>query len=26
LRDARYVNGEFIDLHYYAILEHEWTS
>ena len=26
LRDARYVNGEFIDLHYYAILAHEWTS
>jgi RimJ/RimL family protein N-acetyltransferase len=25
LRDARYVKGEFIDLHYYAILEHEWT-
>jgi RimJ/RimL family protein N-acetyltransferase len=24
LRDARYVNGEFIDLHSYAILEHEW--
>ena len=23
LRDARYVNGEFIDIHYYAILEHE---
>jgi RimJ/RimL family protein N-acetyltransferase len=26
LRDARYVNGEFIDLHSYAVLEHEWTS
>jgi len=26
LRDARYVNGAFIDLHYYAILAHEWTS
>jgi RimJ/RimL family protein N-acetyltransferase len=25
LRDARYVNGEFIDLHSYAMLEHEWT-
>jgi [ribosomal protein S5]-alanine N-acetyltransferase len=25
-RDARYVNGAFIDLHYYAILEHEWRS
>jgi RimJ/RimL family protein N-acetyltransferase len=25
-REARYVNGEFIDLHYYAMLEHEWTS
>jgi RimJ/RimL family protein N-acetyltransferase len=24
LRDAGYVNGEFIDLHYYAMLEHEW--
>jgi RimJ/RimL family protein N-acetyltransferase len=24
LRDARYVNGAFIDLHYYAMLEHEW--
>lgn len=23
-RDARCVDGEFIDLHYYAILEHEW--
>jgi RimJ/RimL family protein N-acetyltransferase len=23
-RDARYVNGEFIDLHYYAVLAHEW--
>ena len=22
-REARYVNGEFIDIHYYAILEHE---
>jgi RimJ/RimL family protein N-acetyltransferase len=26
LRDARYVNGAFIDLHYYAVLEHEWTG
>jgi len=26
LREARYVNGAFIDLHYYAVLEHEWTS
>jgi RimJ/RimL family protein N-acetyltransferase len=26
LRDARYVHGEFIDLHYYAILKHEWRS
>jgi len=26
LRDARYVNGEFIDIHYYAILAQEWTS
>jgi RimJ/RimL family protein N-acetyltransferase len=25
-RDARYVNGAFIDLHYYAVLEQEWTS
>ena len=25
-RDARYVNGVFIDLHYYAMLEHEWRS
>jgi RimJ/RimL family protein N-acetyltransferase len=25
-RDARYVNGAFIDLHYYAMLAHEWTS
>jgi RimJ/RimL family protein N-acetyltransferase len=25
LRDARYVNGQFIDLHYYAVLEPEWT-
>ena len=25
-RDARYVNGAFIDLHYYAMLEHEWRS
>jgi RimJ/RimL family protein N-acetyltransferase len=23
-REARYVNGTFIDLHYYAILEQEW--
>jgi RimJ/RimL family protein N-acetyltransferase len=26
LRDARYLNGAFIDIHYYAILEHEWRS
>jgi RimJ/RimL family protein N-acetyltransferase len=26
LRDARYVNGAFIDVHYYAILEQEWTT
>ena len=26
LRDARYLNGEFIDLHYYAILEQEWLT
>jgi len=26
LREARYVNGAFIDLHYYAILEHERQS
>jgi len=25
-RDARYVNGEFIDLHYYAVLAHEWQA
>lgn len=25
-REARYVIGEFIDLHYYAVLEQEWTS
>jgi RimJ/RimL family protein N-acetyltransferase len=25
LREARYVIGEFIDLHYYAVLEQEWT-
>jgi RimJ/RimL family protein N-acetyltransferase len=24
-REARYVSGEFIDLHYYAVLEQEWT-
>jgi RimJ/RimL family protein N-acetyltransferase len=24
-REARYVHGEFIDLHYYAVLEQEWT-
>jgi RimJ/RimL family protein N-acetyltransferase len=24
-RDARCVDGEFIDLHYYAVLEQEWT-
>jgi Acetyltransferases, including N-acetylases of ribosomal proteins len=23
-REARYVNGAFIDIHYYAILAHEW--
>ena len=26
LRDARYINGEFIDIHYYAVLAHEWKS
>jgi RimJ/RimL family protein N-acetyltransferase len=26
LREARYVNGAFIDLHYYAVLEQEWRS
>ena len=26
LRDARYVHGAFIDIHYYAILAHEWRS
>ena len=26
LRDARHVNGEFIDLHYYAVLEQEWRT
>ena len=26
LRDARYVNGAFIDLHYYAVLEQEWRT
>lgn len=25
-RDARYVNGAFIDLHYYAMLEQEWRT
>jgi ribosomal-protein-alanine N-acetyltransferase len=25
-REARYINGEFIDLHYYAVLEQEWRS
>ena len=25
LREARYVHGAFIDLHYYTILEQEWT-
>jgi RimJ/RimL family protein N-acetyltransferase len=25
LREARCVDGEFIDLHYYAVLEQEWT-
>jgi RimJ/RimL family protein N-acetyltransferase len=25
-QEARYVNGEFIDLHYYAVLEQEWQS
>jgi RimJ/RimL family protein N-acetyltransferase len=24
-REAQYVNGEFIDLHYYAVLEQERT-
>ena len=26
LRDARYVNGAFIDLHYYAVLEQDWHT
>jgi RimJ/RimL family protein N-acetyltransferase len=26
LREARYVNGAFIDLHYYAVSEQEWQS
>jgi diamine N-acetyltransferase len=26
LRDARCVNGEFIDLYYYAVLEQEWRT
>ena len=26
LREARYVHGEFIDLHYYAVLEQEWRT
>jgi RimJ/RimL family protein N-acetyltransferase len=26
LRDARYLNREFIDIHYYAVLAHEWKS
>jgi RimJ/RimL family protein N-acetyltransferase len=26
LRDARYLNGEFIDLHYYTILGQEWRT
>ncbi len=26
LREARYVHGKFIDLHYYAVLEDEWES
>jgi RimJ/RimL family protein N-acetyltransferase len=26
LRDARCANGEFIDLHYYAVLEQEWRT
>ena len=25
LREARYVHGHFIDLHYYAVLEEEWA-
>jgi len=25
-REARYVNGTFIDLHYYAVLKHEWRT
>jgi RimJ/RimL family protein N-acetyltransferase len=26
LREARYSNGAFIDLHYYAVLAHEWQA
>jgi RimJ/RimL family protein N-acetyltransferase len=26
LRDARYLNGRFIDMHYYAVLAHEWKT
>jgi L-amino acid N-acyltransferase YncA len=26
LREARYVHGHFIDLHYYAVLEEEWAA
>lgn len=26
LREARYVNGEFIDLHYYAVLKQKWHT
>jgi RimJ/RimL family protein N-acetyltransferase len=26
LREARYVNGAYIDIHYYAVLAHEWAS
>ena len=25
-RNARYVHGAFIDLHYYGVLEQEWRS
>ena len=26
LREARYSNGRFIDVHYYAVLAHEWKA
>src|SRR5262245_3612128 len=26
LRDARFIDGAFIDIHYYAVVAHEWTS